>query len=89
MPYIEKKERTQLDEWLNSMPIIGEKGSLEYVIFRIMRMWMDEREERYANIHDCVYAVQHCADEFKRRVLDIYEDLARKENGDVEAVCQP
>jgi hypothetical protein len=41
------------------------------------------REWNYTNLHDCCYAAQHCADEFRRRFLDKREDAARVENGDV------
>ena len=59
------------------------KGELEYVVFAIMKLYMRDRGYRYTNLHDVVYAVQHCAHEFERRYLDKREDTARKENGDI------
>jgi len=44
---------------------------------------MAVRQYRYSKLHDCCYAVQHCADEFRRRFLDKREDDARKTNGDI------
>ena len=44
---------------------------------------MSTRDARYSTLHDCVYAVQHTADEFKRRFLDKREDDAREINGDI------
>ena len=44
---------------------------------------MKTKPYKYSDLHDCVYAAQHCADEFRRRYLDKREDRARKENGDI------
>jgi len=84
MPYIKRKLRKQYDLFLDEMPTIETKGDLEYCIFRLMKWYMKTREFRYSNLHDTVYAAQHCSDEFRRRYLDKRENLARKQNGDVE-----
>lgn len=44
---------------------------------------MRNKEARYSTLHDCVYAAQHCADEFRRNFLDKREDKAKEENGDI------
>jgi hypothetical protein len=62
---------------------IKDKGELEYLIFSIMQEYMRIREKRYTTLHDCVYAVQHCSDEFRRRFLDIRENNAMDINGDI------
>jgi len=84
MPYIKKEDRVKFDRALNLIQTIGTKGELEYCIFKLMKRFMKDKEFRYSTLHDCVYAAQHCADEFRRRNLDIREDTAREENGDVE-----
>lgn len=83
MPYIKRKLRKQYDLFLDEMPNIETKGDLEYCIFRLMKWYMKTREFRYSNLHDVVYAAQHCADEFRRRFLDKRENEAREKNGDV------
>lgn len=83
MPYIKDKDRKKFQENLGSMPYIENKGELEYVIFYLMKRYMLSREYRYSILHDVVYAVMHCADEFRRRYLDQREDDARETNGDV------
>jgi hypothetical protein len=87
MPYIKKNLREKyndhLDEILDHLNGIPTKGDLEYCIFRLMKIYMMNKEQTYTELHNCVYAAQHCADEFRRRFLDAREDKARKENGDV------
>lgn len=83
MPYIEKNDRAFLDNYIHCLPLRN-KGELEYVVFKIMKEYMKSREYRYSDLHDVVYAVQHCSDEFRRRFLDKREDEAREKNGDIE-----
>lgn len=83
MPYIKQDDRKEYDKFLKRCPIIMNKGHLEYIVFSLMRKYMATRKYRYSILHDCVYAVQHCADEFRRRFLDKREDEARRTNGDI------
>lgn len=85
MPYIKKELRVTYDKILNqfeNQPIFT-KGDLEYCIFKLMKYYASTREQNYSNLHDTVYASQHCADEFRRRFLDAREELARSTNGDI------
>lgn len=82
MPYIHPDERMKYVD-LDLIEKIDTKGQLEYCIFTLMKTYMKTRENRYSNLHDCVYAAMHCADEFRRRFLDIREDSAIEENGDI------
>lgn len=83
MPYILNEDREQFDDVIDYLPIIHNKGELEYIIFSFMKLYMSNKEYRYSNLHDCVYAAQHCSDEFRRRYLDKREDEAIKNNGDI------
>lgn len=85
MPYIKQENRKKYDDdFFNfSNAKIETKGDLEYCIFKLMKFFMSTRENKYSNLHDCVYAAQHCADEFRRRYLDKREDKAIEENGDI------
>jgi len=83
MPYIKPQERPQYDVVLDKLPEIQNKGHLEYCIFKVVKKFMETREKRYGNYHDCVYGVEHCSDEYRRRFLDKREDQAIQENGDV------
>lgn len=84
MPYIKKELREKFSENLFYDIPFESKGELEYYIFSIMKNYMRNRPSNYTNLHDCVYAAQHCADEFRRRFLDEREDEARLQNGDIE-----
>ena len=86
MPYISEKDRDKYEEFellINKLDKIHTKGDLEYLIFMLMRKYMNTRDYRYTELHNCVYASMHCADEFRRRFLDKREDEAREKNGDV------
>jgi len=84
MPYIKKDARINYDKTLNEIKEISTKGDLEYIIFKLMKIYMSNKEYRYSTLHDCVYSAIHCGDEFRRRYLDKREDFAKDENGDVE-----
>jgi hypothetical protein len=84
MPYIKEEDREKYDFAFVDIKQINTKGELEYCIFKLMKIYMYDKEEKYSNLHDCVYAAQHCADEFRRRFLDKREDSAINENGDIE-----
>lgn len=85
MPYIKKEDRDKYNEV--SYEIINHKietkGDLEYLVFLLMKQYMSNREMRYSTLHDCVYAVAHASDEFRRRYLDKREDEAKEANGDI------
>ena len=85
MPYIEKKLRLKYDKVLNEIPLMNNKGELEYCVFKLMILYMKQinRKYRYNILHAVTYAVIHAGEEFKRRFLDKREDEARETNGDV------
>jgi hypothetical protein len=84
MPYIKGSDREKFDEKLKDFPEFINKGELEYVIFKLMKMYMKNKEFRYSILHDVTYAAQHCSDEFRRRYLDEREDFACQINGDID-----
>lgn len=86
MPYVDRASRDKYKEINKAIAFIDKietKGDLEYLVFRLMVKFMATREKRYSTLHDTVYAVQHCADEYRRRFLDKREDEARESNGDI------
>lgn len=84
MPYIKPEERKRYDFLLDNIPEILNKGDLEYCVTKLMNKFMSTREFRYSTLHEVVYAVMHCSDEYRRRFLDAREDDARATNGDIE-----
>lgn len=87
MPYINQERRIVYKNLFKDIhdpdKHIDTKGDLEYLIFKLMKVYMNDKDFRYSTLHDVVYAVEHCADEFRRRFLDKREDDAREQNGDV------
>ena len=86
MPYIDPVRRVKYSEILRLLPEMDTKGDLEYCIFYLMKRFVYRLKKNYSNLHDTVYAAIHCGDEFRRRYLDIREDDARCENGDIIGV---
>ncbi len=84
MPYISENMRGKFDLYLDAIYTIDTKGELEYCIFKLMKKYMKHKEFKYTELHNCVYASMHCADEFRRRFLDEREDEARDKNGDIK-----
>lgn len=83
MPNITQEERDLYDTWIEHCPDILHKGHLEYIICRLMMVFMDGRMWRYSVLHACWGAVIHAAGEFKRKKLDRYEDKKEEETGTV------
>ncbi len=83
MPYIKPEDRPKFDRALDQINTIETKGDLEYCIYRLMKIYMKGKRFCYSNLHDTVYASQHCADEFRRHYLDKREDDAKRKNGDI------
>lgn len=84
MPYIAAKDREPFDKVLNQITKIEKKGELEYCIYKLMTIYMEDKQYRYSVLHDVTYCAHHCGDEFRRRYLDKREDEAIEENGDIE-----
>lgn len=87
MPYINEERRivykNSFKDIHDDSKRIDTKGDLEYLVFKLMKKYMIDKDYRYSTLHDVVYAVQHCADEFRRRFLDKRENEAREQNGDI------
>jgi hypothetical protein len=81
MPYI--KIREPFDKILDQFIAIPTKGDLEYCIFKLMKIYMRDKKVSYYELHSTVYAAIHCGDEYRRRYLDLRENSAMIENGDV------
>jgi hypothetical protein len=85
MPYIDKNQRDKYNKVTDEISRLNieTKGDLEYLVFSLMVQFMKSREKRYSTLHEVVYAVQHCADEYRRRFLDKRENEALEKNGDI------
>jgi hypothetical protein len=84
MPYIKPKDRSKYDAALDLLPVtIETKGDLEYCLMWVVRRFLSTRLRTYTNLHDAAYAADHVGHEIRRRFLDVREEEALAENGDV------
>ena len=85
MPYIPQEDRNRLVPF-GDPPSKGypkHKGELNYVITQLMIEYVLDKGKSYQAISDAVAAANDAAAEFRRRVLDPYEDTCIERNGDV------
>jgi hypothetical protein len=79
MPYIKQSRRDEIAEGGNP----EDKGELNYIISSILLYYVQYHGKSYQTISDAIGAAQDAAEEFRRRVLNPYEDEKIKENGDI------
>lgn len=84
MPYIKPEFRNKFNKMIDDCPKMVSKGELEFILFKICKIYMRDIEHNYSNLHDVSYAAVHVGEEIKRRFLDSREDWAMKQNGDIE-----
>jgi hypothetical protein len=58
-------------------------GELNYIITRLLRLYVEHRGESYQTFNDIMGALEGAKAEFYRRVVAPYEDVKIQENGDV------
>ena len=84
MPYIKEEDKPKFDRQLRPLSqLIMSLGELNYCCTVLMREEVRKRGEKYEKLSAIHGAVRDAADEFKRRVVDVYEDQKILENGDV------
>lgn len=98
MPYIKQKRRSVYEKSIQSIVKnlgMGEreisdqdnsaKGELNYVIYSIVKRYIEEKGLRYFRLNDFVGGVLTCCQlELYRRLASSYEDEAIIKNGDVD-----
>ena len=87
MPYIRKELRPEIDaiidpliRLLKDMNAETRAGCLTYIIFKLILIYKDSN---WYGKMDALKACESAMDEFRRRFIHSYEDLAIKANGDV------
>lgn len=80
MPYIKQERRIAP---VKRRYTAATPGELNYAITRLCDLYIVDRELNYTNINAVMGALECAKQEFYRRVAVPYEDLRRKENGDV------
>ena len=87
MPYTEERSRVpQYDNLEELSREIKTKGDLNHAICELTALLMLKTGGMgYTNVSEWVDAVGGAHDELRRRLLDPYEDVVKKENGDVRS----
>lgn len=84
MPYIKQEDRKRLDQHiLHLSDAIRTAGDLNYAITRLAARFIPAINVRYEDINRVAGVLQEVAAEFYARVARPYEDLKRKQNGDL------
>lgn len=88
MPYVDPETRSYFDEVIETMPNIVEKGELTYLIARLQMRFAEcpGTLPNYQRHSDAVAAAADAAHEYRRKVLDPYEDTKAAKNGDIYAI---
>lgn len=83
MPYIKKDKRKNLDMIVQHMKDAGVKvdGDLNYILFAFCKRHIVPNYNNYKNY---LGELNETGEEIRRRLLQPYENLKIKENGDVE-----
>lgn len=83
MPYIRQEARSAIDFHLHMLePHIQVPGRLAYAVYRLMQMYVGHSKS-FDTLSGVIGAVDCAKEEFRRRVVNPYEDAKIKENGDV------
>lgn len=89
MPYIDRHVRKRLDEHIEKLAEeMSAPGDLSYIISRLATVFGTTHFQYttagyYTNLATIYGVLTATAEEFRRRVLDPYEDRKRMNNGDV------
>ena len=85
MPYITQEDRNNLPDKANAQQNGGE---LNYSISKLITGYIVKNGLNYQNISDVLGALQGAQAEFQRRVVNPYEDIKLRENGDLFNYCK-
>lgn len=84
MPYIESKERPEIDEAiLQAATHISTPGQLNYAISQLVWLYVSMKGLRYTNFNEAIGVLECAKLELYRKPIAEYENLKCNENGDV------
>ena len=84
MPYIKDEEKVTFEETIHKLStFITNKGHLNYAICELVGILIVQTGVSYTNMSEKIDTVHDAENELRRRLLNPYEDLKIKENGDV------
>jgi hypothetical protein len=89
MPYTKQEDRAAIKETINFLQeYIKSKGDLNYAICQLVGVLILRGKISYTTMSEWIDGVHDAETELRRRILEPYEDLKIKENGDVESFIE-
>ena len=87
MPYTKNYRRHHIHEFIKDMiPYVKEKGDLNYAICELVgELCLRDGGIGYTSTSNWIDCVHDAEQELRRRLLNPYEDLKIKENGDISS----
>ena len=83
MPYIRDDQRGRFDKLLKCSEDIQNAGEANYVLTKILSLYLKRKGQNYQNINEVIGILECCKLEYYRRCAANYEDSKIQENGDV------
>jgi hypothetical protein len=84
MPYIKQDSRHVFESHIHNLANDAENaGDLNYIITKMLHLYLKKKGLNYANVNEIVGALECCKLEVYRRVAAPYEDSKAEINGDV------
>jgi len=83
-PYIKQDRRKIIEDYLEEVGTSLEtKGELTYSIYKLGIEYMKNHKTDYQNLSDICASMRDAEHEFRRKILDGYENIKEFENGDI------
>ena len=86
MPYIKQNQRKKFEEileYLDRFVRIETCGELNYLLTKIVLIYLNQKGERYQTYNDIIGVLECIKQELYRRRIANYEEKKIKENGDI------
>lgn len=92
MPYITQRDRDRFTansddngvaQYLSRLSLAEFAGHLNYLVFKIVKRWIDKNGKRYFSFATIIGTLVCCIFEIYRRLVAGYENKKIEENGDV------
>jgi len=85
MPYIEDFKRDPFDFYIDSLKnVITNEGEVAYVLNEIICAYAKKKGRNYATLSSVIGIIECAKMELNRRIIAVYEDEKKIENGDVK-----
>lgn len=84
MPYIKQDDRHTFESHIQNLAADAENaGDLNYIITKMLHLYIKKKGLRYANCNEVIGALECCKLELYRKLIGPYEDEKIVENGGV------